>query len=65
MHASNIIIKFATSFKKLDILSSPIGSTAIADTLYTHIIDAILVTGTRHIPTKTIKPIPPNTPFIS
>ena len=62
MHASNIIIKFATSFKKLDILSSPIGSTAIADT---YIIDAIFVTGTRHIPTKTIKPIPPNTPFIS
>ena len=43
MQASNIIIKFATSFKKLDILSSPIGSTAIADTLYTNIIDAIFV----------------------
>ena len=36
IQANSIIIKFATSFKNPDILSSPIGSIAIADNLYTN-----------------------------
>lgn len=63
--AKIIIIKFATSFKKEEILSSPIGSMAMAHTLYTSITDSIFITGIKHIPTKITSPTPPNTFFIS
>lgn len=60
-----IIIKLATSFKKEEILSSPIGSITIAHTLYTSMTDNIFITGIKHMPTKITRPTPPNTFFIS
>lgn len=60
-----IIIRFATSFKNEDILSSPIGSIAMAHNLYTSITDNIFIIGIKHNPTKITSPTPPNTFFIS
>ena len=63
--ASIIIIRLATSFKKFAILSSPIGSIAIAHTLYTNITPIIFIIGIILIPTRTTNPIPPNTFLIN